>query len=447
MNLRTSVVVRLVVMGILMMLLLIPLGMVQSVVTERAGRRNEVAQDVSATWGAAQTIAGPVLVVPYRTTTTDFSGKQTQTIGRASFLPDALDVQGSAPAETRKRGIFKVIVYKAHLTMTGRFARPEVTGLLRANSEPLWSEATVNIGFTDPRGIARRLTLKWNGQDVAFAPGVIDTGLFASGLHAPAPFSIAGPAGPIPFSLDIDLNGTRDLRLLPAGSETSLQLTSDWAHPSFIGAPLPDPRSVSDQGFRASWRVPYFGRGFPAAWTDGTLDREKLKGQADASAFGVSFVQPVDLYQQTERSVKYAALFIVLTFVVFFLCEVMRSRLLHPVQYVFVGFAICVFYLLLLSISEHLGFDIAYGCAAAATTLLIGTYSVFALRGGKEGSIVGTAVAVLYGYLYLLLRLEDAALLAGSVGLFAMLALLMLATRRVNWYELRLGSSESPNAL
>jgi inner membrane protein len=145
--------------------------------------------------------------------------------------------------------------------------------------------------------------------------------------------------------------------------------------------------------------------------------------------------------------VKYAALFIVLTFVVFFLCEVMRSRLLHPVQYVFVGFAICVFYLLLLSISEHLGFDIAYGCAAAATTLLIGTYSVFALRGGKEGSIVGTAVAVLYGYLYLLLRLEDAALLAGSVGLFAMLALLMLATRRVNWYELRLGSTESPNAL
>jgi inner membrane protein len=444
--LRTSVVARLVVMGTLMVLLLIPLGMVQSVVTERAGRRNEVAQDVSATWGGAQTISGPVLVVPYRTTTTESNGKQTQSIGYASFLPDSLDVQGNAPAETRKRGIFKVIVYKAHLTMTGRFARPQTAGLLRANSEPLWTEATINIGFTDPRGIARRLTLKWNGQDVPFAPGVIDTGLFANGLHAPAQFSIAGPAGPVPFALDIDLNGTRDLRVLPAGSETSLQLTSDWPHPSFVGAPLPDPRAVTDQGFTASWRVPYFGRGFPAAWTEG-IDREKLKCQADAAAFGVSFVQPVDIYQQTERSVKYASLFIVLTFVVFFMCEVMRSRLLHPVQYVFVGFAICVFYLLLLSLSEHLGFDVAYASAATATTLLIGTYSVFALRGAKEGAIVGTAVAALYGYLYLLLRLEDAALLAGSIGLFVMLALLMLATRKVNWYELRLGAAPSPTAL
>ena len=187
--------------------------------------------------------------------------------------------------------------------------------------------------------------------------------------------------------------------------------------------------------------MPYFGRGFPAAWTDSGLDREKLKGQADAASFGVTFVQPVDIYQQTERAVKYAALFIVLTFVVFFLYEVMRARLLHPVQYVFVGFAICVFYLLLLSISEHVGFDRAYACAATATTLLIATYSAFALGGASKGALMGAAIAALYGFLYLLLRLEDYALLAGSVGLFAMLALLMLATRRVNWYELRLGDT------
>ena len=444
--LRTSVVARLIVMGVLMLLLLIPLGMVQSVISERAQRRNDVAEDVSSTWGAAQTIAGPVLIVPYRTTIADSTGKQAQAIGRVSFLPDTLDVHGTAPTEIRSRGIFKVIVYKAHLTMTGRFAPPDTAGLLRANSEPLWNEATVNIGLTDPRGIARRLTLKWNGQDEALAPGVIDTGLAASGLHAPAHLPAAGPAGPIPFSVDIDLNGTHDLRLVPAGSETSLHLTSDWRHPGFIGAPLPDPRAVSDAGFSASWRVPYFGRGFPIAWTDGMLDREKLKSLADASAFGVSFVQPVDIYQQTERSVKYAALFIVLSFVVFFLCEVMRSRLLHPVQYVFVGFALCVFYLLLLSLSERVGFDVAYVTAATATTLLIATYSVFALQGGKDGVIVGSSVSALYGYLYLLLRLEDAALLAGSIGLFMMLALLMLATRRVNWYALRLGSAQSSSA-
>jgi len=443
MNLRTSVVVRLLVMGFLMLVLLVPLTMVQSVVTERAGRRNEVAEEISGTWGAAQTIAGPVLVVPYRWTTTDDNGKQTQCISRASFLPEALDVQGVADTEVRKRTLFKVVVYKARLKVSGRFARPEMAGLIRPGAEPLWNEATVNIGVSDPRGIARRMTLKWNGQDIPLAPSITDASLFTTGLHAPAQFSVAGPAAAIPFAFDLDLNGTRDLRLVPAGSETSLQLSSPWPHPGFTGAPLPESRSVTDQGFTAAWRVPYFGRGFPPAWTDSVLDREKLKLQADAAAFGVSFVQPVDVYQQAERAVKYAVLFIVLTFVVFFLCEVMRSRLLHPVQYLFVGFAICVFYLLLLSISEHVGFDVAYAVAATATTLLIGSYSVFVLGGAGQGVFLGVAVAALYAFLYLLLRLEDYALLAGSVGLFVMLAVLMLATRRVNWYELRLGAADA----
>jgi len=447
MNLRTSVVVRLLVMGFLMLVLLIPLTMVQSVVTERAGRRNEVAEEISGTWGAAQTIAGPVLVVPYRCTTIDNTGKQIQTINRASFLPEVLDVQGVADTELRKRTLFKVVVYKARLKVSGRFARPEMAGLIRSGAEPLWNEATVNIGVSDPRGIARRLALKWNGQDIPFAPGITDASLFSTGLHAPAQFSVAGPDAAIPFAFDLDLNGTRDLRLVPAGSETSLQLTSQWAHPGFTGAPLPESRSVTAEGFSAAWRVPYFGRGFPQAWTDSVLDREKLKAQADAASFGVSFVQPVDVYQQAERAVKYASLFIVLTFVVFFLYEVMRSRLLHPVQYLFVGFAICVFYLLLLSISEHVGFDVAYAVAATATTLLIGSYSVFALGGARQGVLLGVAVAALYAFLYLLLRLEDYALLAGSVGLFVMLAVLMLATRRVNWYELRLGQASTPDTL
>ena len=444
MNLRSSVVVKLVVMGVLMLFLLVPLAMVQSVITERAGRRNEVAEEVSTTWGAAQTIAGPVLVVPYRCTTTDANGKQIQTINRASFLPEVLDVQGAADTDERKRSLFKVVVYKARVKMSGRFAPPDMTSITRPGTEPLWSEATINLGITDPRGIARRIALKWNGQEVAFSPGIADTGLFSTGLHAAVPLSPPGNQSPLAFSLDLDLNGTRALRLLPAGSDASLQLTSGWPHPGFAGAPLPEPRSVGARGFSATWRVPYFGRGFPAAWTDSGLDREKLKGQAEAAAFGVTFVQPVDIYQQAERAVKYAALFIVLTFVVFFLYEVMRARLLHPVQYVFVGFAICVFYLLLLSISEHVGFDKAYACAATATTLLIATYSAFALGGASKGALMGAAIAALYGFLYLLLRLEDYALLAGSVGLFAMLALLMLATRRVNWYELRLGDTVEP---
>jgi inner membrane protein len=440
MNLRTSVVARLLVMGVIMILLMIPLTMVSAIVSERTTRRNAVVEDVSATWGGVQTIAGPVLVVPYRHISIDSNGRQAQTILRASFLPEVLDVQGVVDPQVRSRSLFKVVVYKARIRMSGRFAAPDVASVARAGAEPLWNDATVNIGVSDPRGIARRIALKWNGQDIALTPGVSDTGLFSSGSHAPAQFAATAPSGPVTFALDLDLNGTRDIRLLPGGSETSLQLTSSWRHPGFTGAPLPESHTINDQGFSASWRVPFFGRGFAAAWSDATTDREKLKNQAEAAAFGVTFVQPVDIYQQAERAVKYAPLFIVLTFVVFFLCEIMRSRLLHPVQYVFVGFAICVFYLLLLSISEHAGFDLAYASAAAATTALVGGYSGYALGGRTEGLLVSGAIAALYGFLYLLLRLEDSALLAGSLGLFAMLALLMWATRRVNWYELRLGS-------
>jgi inner membrane protein len=439
MNLRTSVIARLLVMALILIGLLIPLTMVQSVVSERAARRDSVAEEMSGTWGGAQTIAGPVLIVPYRCSITDNDGRTRQIPGRATFLPEALDVQGVLEPELRKRTLFKVVVYKAHLKISGRFSRPDLSSVTRTTVEPLWSEAVVSIGISDPRGIARRAALKWNGVDIPLEPGAIDTGLFPSGLHVPVDLTSALAGSSIPFALDLDVNGNRDLRILPVGSETSTQLTSSWPHPSFVGGP--DPRTVNADGFTAVWRVPYFGRGFSRVWTDAGLDRDKMKRQADASAFGVSLVQPVDIYQQAERAVKYASLFIVMTFVVFFLFEVVRARLLHPVQYVFIGFAMCIFYLLLVSISEHVGFDAAYAGAATVTILLIASYSVFVLGGFWEGTLIGTALGAVYGFLYLLLRLEDYALLAGSIGLFAMLALVMLLTRRVNWYELKLGTA------
>jgi inner membrane protein len=296
---------------------------------------------------------------------------------------------------------------------------------------------------SDPRGIARRVTLAWGGIDRPLEPGAVDSGVLTSGLHARVDLtSLPDAKAPIPFSMALALNGSRDLRILPAGNDTSVRLTSSWPHPGFVGAPLPQSRTVDGSGFTAAWEVPYFGRGFSRAWIDAGLDREKMKSQAEASAFGVSLVQPVDIYQQSERAVKYSVLFIVLTFVVFFLFEVVRARLLHPVQYVFVGFALCIFYLLLVSLSEHVGFDPAYAAAAIATTTLISSYSMFVLGGLQEGVMVGTSVAAVYGFLYLLLRLEDYALLAGSVGLFAMLAVVMLLTRKVNWYGLRLGAAD-----
>jgi inner membrane protein len=313
-----------------------------------------------------------------------------------------------------------------------------MSGVIRGSVRPLFDEASVSIGVADPRGV-RRAVLNWNGSERRLEPGIADIGLATTGLHARINLTEPAASGSIPFSMTMQLNGSRDFRIVPAGNDTSATLTSTWPHPGFIGT-SPQQQTVQDSGFNAVWNVSYFGRGFPRAWSDAGVDREKMRNQADAAAFGVSLVQPVDIYQQAERSVKYAALFIVLTFVVFFLFEIVRARLLHPVQYVFVGFALCVFYLLLISLSEHFGFDRAYSVAAIAITLLISMYSVFVLDGVKEGAVVGTSTAALYGFLYLLLRLEDYALLAGSLGLFAALALVMLLTRKVNWYELRLGT-------
>jgi len=282
----------------------------------------------------------------------------------------------------------------------------------------------------------------WNGSNAPLVPGVADSGIFTAGVHAAAGGLSSMAAGrPIPFSLELEVNGSRDLRFLPAGSETSLELTSTWPHPSFVGAPLPAFRESTAAGFTGRWNMPYFGRGYPPDWTTVALDRTQIKNQADSSAVGVSLIRPVDIYQQAERAVKYASLFIVMTFVVFFLFEIVRARLLHPIQYSFVGFAMCVFYLLLVSVSEHLGFDLAYLAASSATTLLIAVYSIYVLGGAIEGGLMGLGLTALYGFLYMLLRLEDYALLAGSIGLFVMLALLMYSTRRINWYELRLGGA------
>ena len=226
---------------------------------------------------------------------------------------------------------------------------------------------------------------------------------------------------------------------MPGAQETIVTLTSPWPHPSFMGAPLPDSRTVSAAGFDASWRVPDFGRPYAARWLSADMNREQLPIQAETSAFGVGLLQPVDIYQQAERAVKYAVLFIVLTFLVFFLWEIFHTALLHPMQYAFVGFALCVFYLLLVSLSEHTGFDLAYWTSAAVTTLLVSGYARAILRGRWQGASVAMALSALYGFLYLLLRLEDYALLAGSVGLFLVLALVMYVTRRMDWYALRLG--------
>jgi inner membrane protein len=294
-----------------------------------------------------------------------------------------------------------------------------------------WDRASVNVGLSDPRGVVRISELLSGETRTKFAPGIAQMPGYAlgfpTGMHAPAGVARPGPDGTYAVSFDFDLNGTRQIEFAMLGDEATVRLSSSWPHPSFIGGALPTTRTSTTEGFTAEWRTGAFWRAATAAGT----------GAAGVgNTFGVSLITPVDIYRQTDRAVKYAVLFIGATFLVAFLWEVTRGVLVHPVQYAFVGFSICVFYMLLLSGSEHAGFDPAYVVASAATVLLLSWYWRWVAGNRAQGGMMAVILSGMYGYLYLLLRLEDYALLAGSVGLFIALMLVMYLTRRVNWYRL-----------
>ena len=439
-RLRYPAIVELIILGALIGVLMIGLAMIRSLVTERSHRAESVRTEIASSWGRAQTVGGPVLVVPYRIR--DSQGRHTATL-RARFLPDRVKTTGRLHPERRHRGIFETVLYRADLAVDGVFSRPDFSAWNIPPEDILWNEAVLTIGITDLRGIRGNPTLKWNARDVAFSGGSGDARLWASGLTAPVPFAPSGgDAARLAFSFVLLLNGSEDIDFLPLGGETVVELTAPWPDPSFGGAFLPEKRAVTASGFTARWSISSLARSYPQKWRDNG-DEENVNALAavSMSAFGVGLYSPVGHYQKTERSVKYGALFILLTFLTFFLYELLSPVTLHPVQYFLVGGALCLFYLLLLSISEHAPFAAAYAIGSIATIALISSYSAAILRSRLRVLGLAGFLALLYGYLYVLLQLEDWALLMGSIGLFLILALVMYTTRRVDWGAAHLGAA------
>ncbi|NQU11006.1 cell envelope integrity protein CreD [bacterium] len=429
---------------ILILLLLIPLVMIRSVVRERLGKRNEAVADITGSWGRSQRVFGPVLIVPYRYSVKSWQerplgGGRTEkvavvetAVANACFLPATLAVDGVVQPSRRRRWIYQAVVYRGTLAIAAEFARPDFASLRINEADVLWDDAVVTFAISDLRGVEDSLELAWGANRLPLLPGCKLKG-FSSGLFARID-GLRESTGTIPLRLELGLNGSGGIWFTPVGVRNVVTLASPWPDPAFHGAFLPTEREVTPDGFTATWKMSYYGREYAQQWTGRDAAAGLNPKSAADSLFGVSFVEGIDAYRNVERAIKYGGLFLVLVFTAFFLFEVLSGLRFHPFQYTVVGAALCLFFLGLLSLSEFIRFGLAYLAAVAATVLLICVYCLKALHSGVRTLIIAALLAAIYGYLYIALQLQDYALLFGTGGLFAALAIVILVTRHIDWY-------------
>jgi inner membrane protein len=412
------------------LLLLIPVQMLRSLILERAQLREQAIASVSRGWGSRQLVGGPVLAIPATVTVTDT--RVHEVLRDWYVLPESLELESEliVQDERRKLGVYEVPVYLAKVRAQARFDVAAKVAALTAAQRGVTlhlDRARLLVPVSDPRGVRNVVN---NGDGLADRPFEPLIGFPIAAVSAPLRADTDLRAGPVSFDISLELAGTSSLQFMPLAHSTSLKLTGNWGHPGFSRGFLPTERNVESARFEARWQVLDLNRVYGSQW----FQDETAAGALEDSAFGVDLVQPVDLYQQAERSVKYAGLFIALSLLTLFLWEHLAGQPLHPIQYGLMGLALSVFYLLLLALAEHIGFPKAYGTAAAALCALLGVYIAGAFRSSKAGGGSALAFGTVYALLYLLVTSEDYSLLAGSIGLFVILATVMVITRRIDWY-------------
>lgn len=427
--------VKFLVLGVLAVMFTVVFAVIGGIRADRERYRAQVVREVSESTAGPQSVTGPVLVIPYRQrveyrSTDSLSGRvvvgERLVDRQLVLLPDSLSITGTAAVDARKRGIHEARVIEADLMVNATF---HSAGPTIARDAAEWRPGFLVVGVSDSRGLRRTPEIAWNGTPVTVTPGSRVRWAVHGFAADPEPWSpIDGP--PAHVRMHLRLTGTERLSFVPVGKETEVRLSSPWPHPSFQGRILPDTREVHADGFQASWHLSHFASGI-----EDVVPRLRDEG-GDVFAgydFGVSFISPIDVYRLTDRAVKYGMLFVLLTFVGFLLFEVLRRLDIHPVQYGLVGFALATFFLLLLSLSEHISFAISYLLASAACLGLIIYYVTHVLRSRGRAFGFGAGLAALYALLYVVLRSEDYALLLGTLVVFGVLAFVMVATRRVDW--------------
>ncbi|MEN8258033.1 MAG: cell envelope integrity protein CreD [Thermodesulfobacteriota bacterium] len=420
---KNSASVKIGVIGFIILILLIPGSMISSLIHEREVRRNGVLNEISNKWGGDQLVSGPVISVPFKVIHHYDTKKPVIETKYLHFLPEVLDIKGSLNPQIRHRGIFEAPLYHATLDIKGSFAPLDLDKLLVNKTSILWDKAFLSMGIRDMAGIRQQMKGFLDDKEVVVNPGIITADVFSSGVSVALDIK---PGRALAFHFQLQLNGSEELQFLPMGQNTKVNLKSPWQNPSFSGEFLPTDYEISETGFEANWLISHFNRNYPQSWQGSRKD-------IWSSGFGVKMYQGTDIYQKTTRTSKYSLMFIVFSFTAFFLAEVLTKGRVHPVQYLLVGFAITCFYTLLLALSEHVGFNLAFMVASLAVIGLVGAYTR-SILGSRMALVTSSLLIFLYTYLFITLQLEDYALLMGSIGLFALLGLVMYVTRKVDWY-------------
>jgi inner membrane protein len=426
-------VAKALVIGFLMVLLLVPLGQVESLVGERVGMRQTAAMRVAESWGGVQTTAGVLLAIPVDTVRTVYTNRTEMDRHILYVLPDTLKITADADPSYRPVGLYETPVYTSHVQISGEFVNRDFAQLLegKQGQEVKWAEARLLVLNSESRALRAVDDLEVAGERLQVSA---DGYAGSAGISTSVPLAALREGSTIPFRMKLTLAGSSQLRFLPLARKAEIDIKSMWPHPSFEGAPAPLDPEITDDGFTARWSVLEINRNFGQSWYDHEVRPGVPAEVAFAqSAVGVTFYEPVDVYQRNYRAVHYAVLLIAITFLTFFLWEHMSGIAIHGMQYLMVGLALALFYLLLLALSEHMSFDAAYATSAGALVALITLYLTGVLRRMGLALGAGAGLATLYTMLYWILRSEDYSLLMGSLLLFGVLATLMIATRRVDW--------------
>jgi inner membrane protein len=423
---RNSITFKLIVVAVLSLLLLIPSAMIRELIDERQMRRNETIREVTGKWGTSQEITGPVLIVPYISREYHSNGTYSDDYNYFHILPSELNIEGVLNPSLLQRSIYEVITYNSKLNLSGLFTQKELSEKPSSFYKILWNDARLVMGISDLRGVTQNIMLGWNDSTTKFSPGKYHCSLTKSGINAPVDIQ---PETDYSFKIEISLNGSESIFFTPVGSTTNVKLKGDWNTPSFDGSFLPIERNISETNFSAEWNIIEMNRSYPQ-----TFASHEYSVNYDYQRFGVKLLLPVDTYQKSERSVKYAFLFIALTFLVVFFSEVLSKKRVHPVQYLNIGLGLVIFYSLLIALAEHISFNIAYLISSLVIIGMISVYIQAIFKKWKTTISITAGLTVLYLFLFTILQIADYALLLGNIGLVIILGAVMFYSKKVDWY-------------